>query len=494
MQSEDFDKRLREAAEHHHPTRHEKSWDKMEKLLDLHLPQKKEKRRRFFFLLFFLLLGGGLWLLIDRPWEGNRQMGSSTGITESGSGKGMVQGLPDHATGLGREPDGPGAQRDEQAAVQSTPDGSPAELRPGAGPANGMGVTGPGTGEREERAAPAGATTRSNTGKEDIIAAPEKLPADKAGAVPARKSGKQVQVKPERIENRVVSEPVRPAIAKPEPAVVDPQPVIRDPQPIDANPNPRVPISGLDQGIQEKAPKPAGDSMKGIPAGTDSLVAPQVVMTGTPDTAVNLTRKPKRKRNSLSVSISAGPDISMVGWSRAGKWQVASGAGISYTFHDRISISTGFYSARKIYTASPEQYKPDVGLTNTTYLESIDADCRVYEIPLSVAYHFGKAGSHSWFASTGLSSFLMRKESYDYLYNYPGGAYVHNYSMENEFRHFFSVLSLSGGYTRELGKTFSLSAEPYLKLPLAGVGYGNIKLNSGGVLFTLRARLTGTRQ
>ena len=34
MQFDDFDKKIKEAAEHHHPAYDEKAWDKMEKLLD----------------------------------------------------------------------------------------------------------------------------------------------------------------------------------------------------------------------------------------------------------------------------------------------------------------------------------------------------------------------------------------------------------------------------------------------------------------------------
>ena len=46
MQSEEFDKKIKEAADHHHPAYDEKAWMKMEKLLDTHLPQKKDDRRR----------------------------------------------------------------------------------------------------------------------------------------------------------------------------------------------------------------------------------------------------------------------------------------------------------------------------------------------------------------------------------------------------------------------------------------------------------------
>ena len=64
MQFEDFDKKIKEAAEHHHPAYDEMAWDKMEKLLDKHLPQKEDKKRRFiFFLLLFLFLGGAVIII-----------------------------------------------------------------------------------------------------------------------------------------------------------------------------------------------------------------------------------------------------------------------------------------------------------------------------------------------------------------------------------------------------------------------------------------------
>jgi hypothetical protein len=46
------------------------------------------------------------------------------------------------------------------------------------------------------------------------------------------------------------------------------------------------------------------------------------------------------------------------------------------------------------------------------------------------------------------------------------------------------VLTLSGGYQYNLSNRFAFLAEPYLKLPLTGIGAGKIKLNSTGLLFT----------
>ena len=61
MQFDFFDKKIREAADRHHPSYDEQAWKRMRKLLDRHMPEEEENRRRFLFLIpLFLLLGGGI--------------------------------------------------------------------------------------------------------------------------------------------------------------------------------------------------------------------------------------------------------------------------------------------------------------------------------------------------------------------------------------------------------------------------------------------------
>jgi hypothetical protein len=43
---------------------------------------------------------------------------------------------------------------------------------------------------------------------------------------------------------------------------------------------------------------------------------------------------------------------------------------------------------------------------------------------------------------------------------------------------------------RSLGKRFSIQAEPYLKVPLKGLGTGKMRMDSYGVLFTLKFKPT----
>jgi hypothetical protein len=85
----------------------------------------------------------------------------------------------------------------------------------------------------------------------------------------------------------------------------------------------------------------------------------------------------------------------------------------------------------------------------------------------------------------------MKKEIYKYEYYYPNNPnpYYYTKTINNQNKHYFSVLTLSGGYQRRINKTLSFTAEPYVKLPLGGVGYGRVKLSSVGVLFSANIQL-----
>lgn len=200
--------------------------------------------------------------------------------------------------------------------------------------------------------------------------------------------------------------------------------------------------------------------------------------------------KSKIEKNVLQrfgISFSAGPDVSGVDLEEAGKVTLSYGAGLRYHLSNNISLRTGFYVTKKIYSADKKYYKPS-SFTSADYyyLQSIDANCNVYEIPVTLSYNFSNQKNHTWFVSAGLSSYLMKKESYKYYYKYPSGnTEDQSWSISNRNKHYFSVLDISGGYEYRVNKKLIVSAEPYLKLPLAGLGDGKIKLKSGGILFSV---------
>jgi len=184
--------------------------------------------------------------------------------------------------------------------------------------------------------------------------------------------------------------------------------------------------------------------------------------------------------------LSLGPDVSGVKLRNTGKVTLTYGGLVSYSINDKFTLRSGFYVANKIYSADKDEYYASSGSTWNTYLQSVDAKCKVYEIPLTVSYNFSKTKNHNLFASAGLSSYFMKRESYIYYYkNSADSTYNWPWSVQNKNKHYFSVLNISAGYEYSVNKRISVTGEPYLKLPLSGIGAGKIKLNSAGVIFTV---------
>jgi hypothetical protein len=202
----------------------------------------------------------------------------------------------------------------------------------------------------------------------------------------------------------------------------------------------------------------------------------------------NKASKNNKKFNSAFVlNFSTGPDVSAVNPGNIGGINPAYGAGIGYAIGKNWQFRSGFYITKKAYKAEASDYHPPAQFwTYYPDLEYIDADCKVYEVPLILNYNFSKTSKHIWFGSVGVSSYFMKKEKYYYFSKNPSVQYSYNsYTINNKNKHFLSSLRLSGGYAATLNKNISVITEPYVNLPLSGVGFGKVKLYSAGILFTV---------
>lgn len=441
---------IREAADKHHPAYNDSAWEKMEKKLDKHLPQKKDRRKFIFFLLFFLLLGGGAFFSIiyfsDDGKEVSREIAESkTGKqsnTESGNKKtttGVTDGaVPDSETGtitgqveIAPGPDQPGIQLQDKK--------------------NNVDVVGK-------------SRKKSSKGKYAV------------GIIPAVAADELTKEKGENIKDK---QPQKKNTAARKNVVI----TATSPE-SDETEDMMIPVTAADSKITDSGNDEKKETVKAV---EDKKEKDIKTVDNTPPSAPDKKKPKKNIAGNFGLTFSAGPDLSFVELNKLGKATLTYGAGLSYNFGKRITVRTGFYFSKKIYTAEPDQYHPPGG--NYPYLYEVAADCKLYEIPVSVSYNFWQKKNHNWFGSAGLSSFLMKKEYYNYIYKTPyGQTYSYPKTVNNENKHYFSVLTLSAGYQYHFSKRISLQAEPFVKLPLGGIGLGKIKLNSSGVLFTLTVK------
>ncbi|HKK25641.1 MAG TPA: hypothetical protein VJ941_08445 [Gracilimonas sp.] len=192
----------------------------------------------------------------------------------------------------------------------------------------------------------------------------------------------------------------------------------------------------------------------------------------------------------LNIGIVVSPDLSTAGGIRqfeqpGYKFGIRTG----YQLTPNISIETGIIRSSVRYSAGIGSYDPPGYQNNPNNLSSIYAECMILDIPLNVTFNFWNLSNSRFFASAGLSSYVMLSEDYTFSYDYSYYGQETNYSERSGKAHLFSNSSLSIGYEYDIHKNWSLSAEPFIKVPLKEVGWGNARLYTLGTFVTLNYRL-----
>jgi hypothetical protein len=441
MQDEEIDKIIVDAANQHHPPYDDTSWKNMEQLLDKHLPQKEGKKRAFLLLLLFLLLGGVL-LGIFQPWNnGSSQAAAVNQPKNSGSANQQINA----STKTDHEPtaiQNTAATTKDKNATPAVNEVDPAQESP--------------------------ATDINIVTKENLTAA------NKINIIYKRASTRIKIKKPGVASLTIDNNSIPDKTDESATIVTSNEPNKKD-----------IETTTMEAGKSiVKAEEPADSKTDSIPGKENTAKEPPVVNSQVPSSTKESKKPSKGFAGNFAITLAAGADLSYITIKHAGKIKPILGVGINYAIGRHISLGAGLNVSKKVYYAAPDQYKFSGGVSYPN-LTGINATCNIYEIPLTAYYNFKTIKQHNWFAGLGISSYLMKKESYDYLYVTPAGLpYTYLKTIDNKNKHYFSVVTISGGYRYKLNKHISLNMEPYIKLPVAGVGAGKIKLNSSGILFT----------
>jgi hypothetical protein len=389
MRFEDLDKKIKEAADQHHPAYDEKAWQKMEKLLNEHLPQPtKDRRRIFFFLLLALLIGGGTFMIVSTPWEKNSKTAyQPVGENKNGSQPG------EHSKDAGTSIESKTVTTDGKETVK----------------------------ESSSDISPNSESNNINQRDKDLIARyPKNISTNQSQLVKRQK----------KINNNSTS------ILSNDNSGND-LPVAKESQNPTAD-NSNQPVSKPTNEAADITKTTRSESNKDQGKLTNLNANEEVAKTGTKEIAkTETTKAPAKKngkplnRNGFSFSVSAGPDVSKAGSSKIGKTALAYGAGVGYT-RNRFTLRAGVYAAKKLYWADPNDYKLSYTPQPGTIFEGADANCYVINIPVKLSYNFGFGTNTNWFVGAGLSSYLMKRETYLYKYKTALSSYDYKSEIKNE--------------------------------------------------------------
>ncbi|OWK70648.1 hypothetical protein [Pedobacter sp. AJM] len=186
--------------------------------------------------------------------------------------------------------------------------------------------------------------------------------------------------------------------------------------------------------------------------------------------------------NRFSLTVMAAPDISSTSSSVGNKVSTNFGLMMNYALTQKIGITTGVIYAKKIYDYNGS------GASLPGYSAGpwqVNADCRVLDIPVNINYRVFKKRSITVNASAGLSSYIMLNEKYQ-LTSGPDLTVTNEEVTGN--KHFMGIANFSIGVERKVNSRLSLGLQPFLKVPLTGIGKYEGNLSSAGVsiLFNIK--------
>jgi hypothetical protein len=152
------------------------------------------------------------------------------------------------------------------------------------------------------------------------------------------------------------------------------------------------------------------------------------------------------------------------------------GFSIGYEFNKKIAAQMGVFMGNKKYVAGTNDYNIKQGsYLSMVNITSIDANCAVYEIPLSVRYNFLNRRSFSYYTAVGVTSFIMKNEDYNYHYKRYNSILTYPYSYTGN-QHLFSNMQFAFGIQKKINNRLAIQMEPSFSIPLSGVGEGKVKL------------------
>lgn len=207
------------------------------------------------------------------------------------------------------------------------------------------------------------------------------------------------------------------------------------------------------------------------------------------------TGKPERiavpvlkKKSRFVLSILAAPDLTSVQKSGTSNLSGSFGVEATMSLTKRLSITTGAAYAKKIYDSDFSLYRPNTNYVFKVEPSNIHANCDVIDIPLNINYKVFGNNRNAISVSTGLSSYIMLKEKYSYSYD---GAYQGPQSFEVRGRnqHYLGIANVGVEFQHKINNNLSISAKPFMKIPLTNIGYGNSKLSSTGVAVSVNMNL-----
>ncbi len=198
----------------------------------------------------------------------------------------------------------------------------------------------------------------------------------------------------------------------------------------------------------------------------------------------------QRNPSRITIGLSIAPDMSTVGSiSNFQNPGYKLGISVEYNLTENLGVSVGAMHSTVNYVADGGEYNPGIYWKDGIRPDEAIARCVLIDIPVSLKYNFAHFDHSRLYGTAGVSTYIMLNEDYQFEYQNYDNDLIQNWSDRTGTSHWMSNAGISIGYELDVNPNFSIRAEPFIKVPIREVGWGNVKLYSLGSFLSINYKL-----
>jgi hypothetical protein len=159
-----------------------------------------------------------------------------------------------------------------------------------------------------------------------------------------------------------------------------------------------------------------------------------------------------------------------------------------YHFTKKLSVETGFLFSQKNYTTIGDHFSmKEIGsaMPPAMKVKAVDGYSKVIEVPIVINHEFIRNSKGHFFSTAGISSYLLTNENNHYHTSTNGVEEMMYGTYKTNRRYLAASIDLGVGYSKNFGNKNSIRFQPYLQVPLRGVGVGNLQITGAGLRIAL---------
>jgi hypothetical protein len=199
-----------------------------------------------------------------------------------------------------------------------------------------------------------------------------------------------------------------------------------------------------------------------------------------------------QKKKGFYVGILTGIDFSKVVSGSFDNTGFGAGILLGFRINQGLSFETGLIWNKKYYKSDGKYFsmnKIRSSMPTGMIIDNLESESSLIEIPVKAKFDLTHKTNSNLFVSAGVSSYIMTMEKNAYNASVNGNLEKVSGVYGKANYGFATVVSFSVGYEHNISRTLNIRTEPFIKIPLQGIGVGDLPVTSAGIQISITRHL-----